>query len=90
MLTTFAVLAASVSLGGSIRGMVASAGLAEVGIAGGGFAVQRQTQDLAFGLVWILSGREPLAVANREEQILVRRARKRSAPPSWPPLPLGI
>ena len=46
------------------------AGLAEVGIAGGGFAVQRQAQDLAYGLVRILGGSEALAVANREEQIL--------------------
>ena len=46
------------------------AGLAEVGIAGGGFAVQRQSQDLAFGLVWILGGGEALAVAHRQEQML--------------------
>ena len=52
------------------QGNGGSAGFAEVGIAGGGFAVQRQAQDLAFGLVRILGGGEALAVANREEQIL--------------------
>ena len=46
------------------------AGFAEVGIAGGGFAVQRQVQDLAYGLVRILGRGEALAVANREEQRL--------------------
>src|SRR5215469_2912380 len=50
-----------------------SARLAGVGIAGGGFAIQRQAQDLAFGLVWILGWSEALAIANREEQILAVR-----------------
>ena len=70
MLTTFAVLAASVSRGRIDQRNGGRAGLAEVGIAGGGFAVQRQAQDLADGLVRILRGGEALAVANREEQIL--------------------
>src|SRR5579859_7809180 len=43
------------------QGNVGGAGLAEVGIATGWFAVQRQPQDLAFGLVWILGGGEALA-----------------------------
>ena len=43
------------------------AGLAEVGVARGGFAVQRQAQDLAYGLVRILGGGHALAVANSQE-----------------------
>src|SRR5260370_39984620 len=46
-----------------------STGFAEVGIAGGGFAIQRQSQDLAYGLVRILGRGHALAVADREEQI---------------------
>ena len=70
MLTTFAVLAVSVSVGGSMSGIVRAPVLPAVGIVGGGFAVQRQVQDLAYRLVRILGRREALAVANREEQRL--------------------
>ncbi len=71
------------------QGDSASAGLAGVRIAGGGFAVQRQAQDFADRLVRILGRREALAVSDREEQILAVGANA-TAPPSWPPLPLGI
>src|SRR5215470_12631604 len=47
-----------------------SAGLAEVGIARSGFAIQRETQNLADGLIRILSRREPLPVADCQEQVL--------------------
>ena len=73
MLTTFAVFAASVSLGGSIRGMVAAPVLPIVGIAGSRFAVQCQSQNLTDGLIGILGGRESLPIANRKEQILTIR-----------------
>jgi hypothetical protein len=43
------------------------AGFAEVGIVGGGFAIQRQAEDLACGLGQILSRGHPLAVTYREE-----------------------
>jgi hypothetical protein len=52
------------------KGNGGSAGLAEVGIARGWFAVQCQAQDLPFGLVWILGGCEALTVANCKEQKL--------------------
>src|SRR5207302_6481 len=51
------------------QGNGGSAGLAEVGIAGGWLAVQREAQDLAYGLVRILGGGHTLAVADREEEI---------------------
>jgi hypothetical protein len=38
-------------------------------VAGRGFAVKRQAQDLAQWLIWILGGRHALSIANRQEQI---------------------
>jgi len=72
------------------QGNGGSARFAEVGIARGGFAVQRQAQDLAFGLVWILGGgvkrwRSP-TVRNRYWP----SGEKAICLPPWPPLPLGI
>ena len=56
--------------GGSIRGDGGGAGFAEVGIAGRGFAVEGQAQDLADWLVRVLSGGHALAVADGHKQIL--------------------
>ncbi len=70
MLTTFALFAASVSVGGSISGTVDAPVLPEVGITRRWFAIQRQPQDLAYRLVRILGGGHALAIANSEEQIL--------------------
>src|ERR1035441_1546219 len=49
------------------QGNGGSASFAEVGIARGWFAVQREAQDLAYGLVRILGGGHALAVANSQE-----------------------
>ena len=70
MLTTFAVLAASVSLGGSIRGIVAAPVLPKLGLPGAGLPSSVRRRILPSGWFGILGGSHALAVANREEQIL--------------------
>jgi len=64
VLTGFAVLATSVSRGGSINGMVAAPVLPKLGLPGAGLPSQRQVQYLANWLVWILGRGHALAVAN--------------------------
>ena len=66
-------MAASVSARRIDQGNGGGAGFALHRIAGRGFAVQRQPQDLAFRLVGILGGGEALAVAHREEEVVAVR-----------------
>src|ERR1700733_3398178 len=88
MLTTFAVLAASVSVGGSIRGMVAVPVLSKLGLPGAGLPSSVRRKILPSGWLGSWAGvkrwRSP-TVRNRYWP----SGEKAICPPSWPPLPLG-
>ena len=88
MLTTFAVLAASVSLGGSIRGIVAAPVLPKLGLPGAGLpsSVRRRILPSGWSGSWagVKRWRSP-TVRNRYWP----SGEKATCAPSWPPLPLG-
>src|SRR5277367_3755915 len=89
VLTTFAVLAASVLRGGSIRGMVAAPVLPKLGLPGAGLpsSVRRRILPTGWFGSWagVMRWRSP-TVRNRYWP----SGEKAICPPSWPPLPLGI
>src|SRR5262245_18706168 len=89
VLTTFAFLAASVSLGGSIRGMVAAPVLPKLGLPGAGFPSSVRRRILPSGWLGSWAGvkrwRSP-TVRNRYWP----SGETATCEPSWPPLPLGI
>src|SRR5204862_6463988 len=89
VLTTFAVLAVSVSLGGSIRGIVAAPVLPKLGLPGAGLpsSVNRRILPSGWSGSWagVKRWRSP-TVRNRYWPPV----EKATCPPSWPALPLGI
>ena len=88
MLTTFAVLAVSVSLGGSISGMVEAPVLPQFGLSGAGLPSSVRCRILPSGWFGSCAGvkrwRSP-TVRNRDWP----SGAKAICAPSWPPLPLG-
>src|SRR5437867_4699883 len=89
VLTTFALLAVSVSLGGSISGIVAAPVLSKLGLPGAGLpsSVRRRIFPTGWSGSWagVKRWRSP-TVRNRYWP----SGEKATAPPAWPPLPLGI
>src|ERR1700681_3513094 len=89
VLTTFAVLAASVSVGGSIRGMVAAPVLPKLGLPGAGLPSSVRRRILPTG--W--SGSWAGVMRWRSPTVMYRywpSGEKTICAPAWPPLPLGI
>src|SRR5579863_1020613 len=86
VLTTFAVLAVSVSLGGSIRGIVAAPVLPKLGLSGAGLPSSVRCKILPSGWLGSCAGvkrwRSP-DVRNRD----LPSGAKASAAPNWPPRP---
>ena len=89
MLTGFAVLAASVSLGGSMSGIVAAPVLPKLGLPGAGLPSSVRRRILPAGWSGSCAGvkrwRSP-TVRNRYSP----SGEKATCAPSWPPFPLGI
>ena len=81
VLITRAVFAASVSLGGSINGTLAAPVLPAIGLPGAGLASSvRRRISLPSAWSWIPCRCHALALADREEQILVVGGEGDSAP----------